>query len=525
MWLWSLVKADLGVKEEYWGTNLSQFITMAEYIRCDKIFFHNLRFDGHFILYHLVEHGWVYERDYEMIVDNMGQWYQITLHFTDFDCVIWDSLKKFPSQSVNSVAKLYGIEGKKEHPFWERYIPVGYKPTEAEIEYCLQDSRILAHAIAVEMANGHKSMTLSADAFNDVKINLGGHKYWRRKFPLLPLDVDTKCRKSYKGGYVYVNPDYAKEELKNVWVFDINSQYPWAMKHCPLPYGEPYFRRPLSDEYYIVKFKTMFELKDGYLPTIQVKNNPKFIDTEYLTASNDEIELTLTCTDFELFKEHYHVDYVTDEEYICFRKQTGLLTKYIDKHMANKEQATIDHDEALRFISKRYLNAPYGKFGMRPKRINRIPHLCSDGLVRFEDRETETDSIYVPFASAVTSYARELTIRSAQKNFDSFVYADTDSLHIIGEPHDEMDVHPTRLGAWKHEGTFETAKYLRPKTYIHGDMNKNILEIKCAGMPVEVKQNVAWDDFVPGATFTGKLMHRHVKGGILLDTTEFTIRA
>lgn len=41
---------------------------------------------------------------------------------------------------------------------------------------------------------GHRGMTLSSDAFNDVKNTIGGFKYWRSKFPVLSLNEDTKIR-------------------------------------------------------------------------------------------------------------------------------------------------------------------------------------------------------------------------------------------------------------------------------------------------------------------------------------------
>jgi hypothetical protein len=74
------------------------------------------------------------------------------------------------------------------------------------------------------------------------------------------------------------------------------------------------------------------------------------------------------------------------------------------------------------------LNSCYGKFGSSPDVTGKFPYLKADGAIGFEmgDRETK-DPVYIPMAVFVTSYAREVTIRTAQKCFDRILYCDTDS--------------------------------------------------------------------------------------------------
>lgn len=522
VYLWSLVNKEL--TEEYWGTEIKTFIDKIEELQCDIIFFHNLAFDGSFIIAYLEEQGWRYELDFDMVVDGLNNWYQLRLLRTGKEIKIWDSLKKFPSQSVKSLAKLYGFGDKKEPPHFDRYIPIDYVPYKEEIEYCLQDSRIVANAIGKEWENGHKSLTLSADAFNDVKHSLGGYTKWRKYMPKLSKRCDEFCRKSYKGGWTYCNPKFQFQEIENITVFDVNSLYPYCMVNTLLPYGKPYFRPPKDDELYIINFKTMFKIKKNHLPTIQVKNNFRFSETEYITDSKGELELTLTSVDFELFKEQYDVAYIKEPDYISFKAVIGLLEEYMTYHMNEKIKADQSGNKALRYISKRYLNSPYGKTGMRPNRVNKLPYLADDGVVKFVEMETISDSIYVPYAAFVCAQARNITIRAAQANYENFIYADTDSIHIKGTTAKGIKIHPTELGAWKNEGFFEKGKYLRAKTYIHGDKDNNIEEIKCAGMPVEVKEKVKWEDFRMGMKFDGKLAKKTVKGGCLLVPTTFEIK-
>ena len=522
VYLWSLVSSDL--TKEYYGYDIKDFIQKIKDLKCDIVFFHNLAFDGSFILSHLSTSGYRYELDYDCVIDDMNNWFQVCIHDDGHDIKIWDSLKKFPGQSVKSLAKLYGYPDKKQPPYFDRYIPEGYIPPKEEIEYCLQDSRIVANAIGKEWDNGHKSLTLSADAFTDVKKTLGGFVKWRNAMPKINKVLDRWMRPCYKGGWTYCNPKYQGLELMNVSVFDVNSLYPYVMKFCELPYGEPIARKPNKDELYIVNFKTAFKIKPGYLPTIQIKNSMFYNETEYLTDSHGEVELCLTSVDYELFKKHYNVYYMKDPVYITFKKKVGLLADYIDYHMDRKIDADLHGNKALRYLSKRYMNSPYGKTGMRPNRVNKLPYLDDEGVVRFVSMETISDTIYLPYAAFVTAQARNITITAAQENYDNFIYADTDSIHILGKDAKGIFIHPTELGAWKNEGYFERGKYLRAKTYIHGDKDFNIEEIKCAGMPVEVKEKVKWEDFKIGAKFDGKMLKKTVKGGCLLVPTTFEIK-
>ena len=152
------------------------------------------------------------------------------------------------------------------------------------------------------------------------------------------------------------------------------------------------------------------------------------------------------------------------------------------------------------------------------------------------------DSIYTPVAAFITAHAREKTIRSAfnfmqgehkisdtltiYNDKDYFCYADTDSLHIIfNENYDKLlDVDSKKLGYWKLESTPLKARYLRAKTYIE-IMPDEKIDVKCAGMPDSVKERITWDNFHYGfIDYDHKLKPKKVKGGVVLETTPFTIK-
>ena len=133
---------------------------------------------------------------------------------------------------------------------------------------------------------------------------------------------------------------------------------------------------------------------------------------------------------------------------------------------------------------------------------------------------------------------------------------DTDSIHTllpIEELEQFCEIDSVRLGAWKHEGTFEKAKFVRQKCYLeqfyfpkkykgkHIKFFKNLkkncknkrniklnsfrkIEITCAGMPKSCYDFVEWEKFKTGFTCGGKLTFKHVKGGVKLVETDFTIK-
>lgn len=148
--------------------------------------------------------------------------------------------------------------------------------------------------------------------------------------------------------------------------------------------------------------------------------------------------------------------------------------------------------------------------------------------------KTEKKGIYLPMGAFITAYAREKTIRTSQsiKDYsinkygkDLYIYSDTDSIHCllpIEELKEFCQIDDIKLGAWKHEGTFTKAKFIRQKCYL--EEIKNNIEITCAGMPKQCYKYVDWKNFKTGFSCRGKLTFSHVKGGVILKETDFTIK-
>lgn len=522
------------------GNSITDFI-------CDlmqlsgRVYFHNLKFDGRFIVDWLLRSGYTWsgekkppEKTFKTLISDMGAWYSITIRFPDSQAgskrqvEIYDSLKILPMK-IEQMPKSFNIPEHKLTLDYKEYRAPGHILTEHERDYVAADVIILAKALAFMRDNGQNKMTTGSCAIYDYKQRFG-NKQFMHYFPELDPMMDRDIRQSYKGGFTYLNPKYKNKDVGAGNVFDVNSMYPWAMRYCLLPYGEPLYFSGMykhDDEYplYVLNFECEFHVKPGCVPSIQIKHSLSYADNEYLTDSDGPVVLTLTNVDYQLMLDHYNVKIYDVYGGYKFKAAHNLFNVYIDYWYGVKTKARIEGNPGLEKIAKLMLNGFYGKFGTRKSTKSKIPYLDEESnLVRY--RTTSPEPVkggYIPVATFITSYARDKIIRGAQACGERFIYADTDSLHVVGtDPVPGLDVDNKRLGAFKLESTFEKARFIRQKTYL--EMFDGVANIKCAGMPDAVKKKLTMEQFFEGATFEGKLVPKAVPGGVILADTTFQIK-
>ena len=391
-------------------------------------------------------------------------------------------------------------------------------------------------------------MTIGACALNNYKKTI---KNFNELYPELNFDIDQDIRKSYKGGFTYLNPLYANEITSEGIVLDVNSLYPSVMRNCLLPFGKPIFyngkyEKSILYPLYIQRISCIFKLKKGKIPTIQIKNNPSyFVGTEYLESSEGlPIVLTLTNVDLELFLQQYNTE---ELKYICgwkFKAKYGLFNNYVDLWSSKKIESKKDGNKALYTICKLMLNSLYGKFSKNPKIESKYPFINALGSVSYALFPSEIGKgLYIPMGSFITAYARYKTISTSQKirdytlnkyNKDYYIYSDTDSIHMLKLPEEELkefiEIDDYILGYWKLESTFKRGKFIRQKCYIEEDYDNNI-NVTVAGLPKRLGKYITFENFKVGFTIPvsdtekdHKLTYKHVNGGVLLVDTDFTIK-
>lgn len=602
------------------------------------LYFHNLKFDGAFILdYYICQRKWkqayvhtgdnpftgtVWDKEKDMpcasiaynIADKQGVWYRIVVKNEGGKILeIRDSLKLLPL-SLKALGKAFSTPHQKlEMEYKGERHAHGYISHD-EREYIANDVLVLKEALETTFAEGHTKLTIGSCCLDEFKKTQGTSQDFKCQYPdvwAMELDesvfgspsVGRYIQRAYKGGWCYVNPHFAGKPQKGGCTYDVNSLYPFSMHSMSgnsFPIFYPHFwstRDPMfhlyskssvpgipRDAYYreyngvrypryfFVRFRARFQLREGYLPTVQIKGNPLYKGTEWLFTSDvynrktgkyDShyidldgnlvpalVTLTMTCTDFELFMEHYYVSDLEVLDGCYFDTEKGMFDKYLNKYREIKENST----GGIRFLAKLFSNNLYGKMAASPDSSFKVGYEKENGALGFTSCFAEEKKPgYIPIGAAITSYARCYTIRAAQANYEHFCYADTDSIHLNCAPSQAKGIteHPRTYGCWKCESEWDYALFQRQKTYLEHVVRENheevkpFYDLKCAGMPVRSKklflQSCGEDegikpendmereflsetrtiqDFKPGLCVPGKLRPKRIPGGVvLLDTT------
>lgn len=415
-WVWAWAVCEIGNEENLKiGNNIDDFITFCKSSYNDIFYFHNLKFDGEFIINWLLTHEFKHVKNKEDIESNtfttlisqMGQFYQITVFWEKGNkkthkTIFYDSLKIIPF-SVEETAKAFNLPISKLSIDYNYPRPFPWHLTIEERKYIANDVTIMAKALKVIFDENLTKMTRASNALSDYKELITLNKF-NHYFTPLEFDIDQDLRKAYKGGFTYLNPIYKEKDVGEGVVLDVNSLYPSVMYTNPMPYGEPVFFEGQYQEdriypLYVQRITCSFEIKEGFIPTIQIKNNRSFFrQNEYLETSNNEIvALTLTSIDLKLFLEHYNV---YDLEYVAgwkFKSIEGLFTKYIDKWIEIKNKATVEGNSGQRTMSKLMLNSLYGKFATSLEVQSKNPWLSEEQIVKYElGEKEEKEGIYLP---------------------------------------------------------------------------------------------------------------------------------
>lgn len=528
VWLWDICRVT-NLKHTT-GTTIDELFEILDNKNETMVIYsHNLKFDGSFILNHLLKYCKYtsekakYPLQLSCIIDDKKNYYEITyINKKSRKISFRDSAKKIPS-TVEQIAKAWHLPILKGSIDYKLHRPIGWIPTDEEIAYIHNDTEIIALVLQLLYSEGMTKLTASSDSFNAYKKWFGKNNF-NIVFPKFDIETDAFCRKAYQGGCCYATPKYLGKELHNVYCYDVNSMYPWAMAYCLLPYGKPIKKKgkPVYDvlyPIYITHIKVGMKVKDNMFPTIMKKGLYFSMKNEYITdTENMLVELYITNVDYERMLKHYDIYYIEYFECYYFKASTKLLRDYILELYEIKNNS----EGAQKNLAKIKLNSLYGKFAMNPKRSIVEPKLVKGELKLEIVDEVIGDPIYTPMAVFITSYCRNKLFEAIQSNYDLFVYCDTDSIHTIGKAVD-IEIDDKKLGAWKEEKHYTLFKCIAQKTY-YGETDTNKTILKACGAPQSVKDTITYDEFEIGRQFGGKLRPVQVKGGVILVDTTFTFK-
>lgn len=590
------------------------------------IYYHNLKFDGAFWLSYLLidlhyqqayirkgdyitDIEWMKDKDmpnnsFKYIISDMGQWYSIIIKKNRHIIQLRDSLKLLPF-SVKQIGQSFGTIHKKLDMEYKGLRYAGCEITPEEQEYIANDVLVVKEALEIMFTDGNNKLTIGACCLSQFKKILGKQPYGIM-FPdlteyLIPTTVFTQqtadewIRKSYRGGWCYLVKGKENIVYHNGITLDVNSLYP-SMMHSEsgnyYPVGEPTWWNGnyIPDEalaphtYYFIRIKTRFYLKPNKLPFVQIKTSFLYRGNDMLetsdvydpvtqkyysryelpdgTVEQARVELTLTMTDYQLLQEHYDLKDFEIIQGCYFKSEIGIFDEYINIY----KQIKLTSTGAKREEAKLFLNNLYGKMASSNSSNYKIAYEKDDKTLGFFTViANDKKAGYIPIGSAITSYARNFTIRTAQKNYygkdkAGFIYADTDSIHcdLPIEKIVDVPLHDNNFCCWKKESDWDEAIFVRQKTYIeHVICKDSYYNIKCAGMPerckelfaksinkdysianeteeekekmtdeekefLETKRDIT--DFKIGLTVYGKLLPKRIQGGVVLRETTYEMR-
>lgn len=560
------------------------------------------------------EEKWMSNKSFKYSISDKGMWYSIIIKVNNHFIEIRDSLKLLPF-SVKRIGESFGTKHKKLDMEYTGFRYAGCEITSDEQKYIANDVLVVKEALEIMFNEGHNKLTIGSCCLDEYK-NICNHSTsimldYKEMFPdMYDVSIDETVykyntagdyiRKSYRGGWCYLVKGKENKLYTNGTTADVNSLYPSMMSSESgnrYPVGVPHFwsgnhipeEALRSDSYYFVRVKTRFYIKRDKLPFIQIKSSFLYNGTEALESSDvydkktgiyythyigedgqltdTRVEMVLTMTDYILLQEQYNLVDFEILDGCWFYTQLGIFDEYMEKYKKQK----MESKGALRELAKLFLNNLYGKMASSKDSSFKLAYVKEDKTIGFLPvAESNKKAGYIPVGSAITSYARNFTIRAAQANYHGkdkagFIYADTDSIHCDLPPEAVVGikVHDKNFCCWKLESCWDKAIFTRQKTYIEHVVTENLESIekpynniKCAGMPKRCKdlfeislagdadKNKEWSEeekeflfdesnkpikrdyssFKIGLKVPGKLRPKRIRGGILLVDTSYEMR-
>lgn len=552
------------------------------------LFFHNLEWDGEFIKWYLVRNG--YEYFYEQPLRKTKKGFCIfedgktIYHINIFKQVRYKkgikliqlyikcSLKLL-TLSIEKLAQAFNLPCKQSINYHvEPFESLDQVPKEF-IDYIKTDVNIMIppliqynEVFTIYRGNrkieGLAKLTIGATSLSLFKSYIFKQYNFKEDF-MLPYDTVCELQRWYSGGLTTYPKHYQykiTEELDGR-VYDVNSMYPSVMVDNPYPIGEPFYgENPPSDEYNIKMVKIFIKkakIKEPKYPpllrpwisaTMKYAKGTRFVmETENAIAYYFQDEL-------DSLSRFYDIEYIVDTT-IWF-KSDYYFKEYITKHYEMRKFYKEIKDPRQQMF-KLLLNNCYGKFGEKPDKTTVMYSIqkleIGETIYEFKDKKNKLIidtvrndnscleylnsyicyyqnpkelNVNVAIAACITKNARLKLYDAIFSNLDNFLYCDTDSVFIKGEPKG-LEIDPNKLGAWDLEATFDAFELGGAKLYnLH--LKNAIIKRAHAGINGKwAKDNLKKGDIIVIDKELGlgsDISKKKVKGGLVIVESNYTIK-
>lgn len=457
-----------------------------------KIFFHNLRYDFG-LLYKYCPYDF-------KIYDLNGDIFKVTIYITSKDCVtLLDSSNFFPGLSIEKIGHHLGIEKLPMPDFLffslgkERNISLTSAQKEQLMEYCLRDAEIAYRAMVLFQTllnelGGELKSTLASSA-----MDLFRKRFLNEEF-YTPYEFRNEySRNGYYGGRT---ENFVRGWWENVKIYDINSAYPYVMKHFYYPHPNYLKWNSQNPDLSIIM---------DYEGISEVEIEIPFIDPPLLISRYKRYSI------FPYGRLRGFWTHAELREAVKYgAKIRTIFSSLYSTHFCNPFVTYVDTLYALRqeykrkghffeLILKILMNSLYGKFAQRAdgqlRKWVKVDENIEE-LPEGSDIEVIGDEEFIPmpldfgqapyvnvlWAAYVTAYVRLELYKHILTVWPDIYYCDTDSIHTTRTLQTGNN-----LGELKYEKHASKALYVGPKEYLLCDDNEEILEAKAKGVKKEAR--------------------------------------
>ena len=358
--------------------------------------------------------------------------------------------------------------------------------------YCKRDVEIMVAAMqlwwarVIDWGLGNFAVTLASQCYNAYR-----HRFMPRSiFIDNNLRATDAGRRSYMGGRT--EAFHIGKIPGKVYCLDINSMYPYIMKHKSVPYRLATTRTKLelyqlsqALEDYAVVADVELEVNEPAIP-IRLEGR-----TTWPTGS---FKAALTTPELCYALER---GMITRVDYAAIYHKDVIFSDYVDFFYGKRLEARKSNDKATEGICKLFLNSLYGKFAQNGQRwstvgqaedmtIGFFNHYDADngvltkyrqfsGLIDQLEELPESRESFPAISSHITAYARMYLYHLMRvAGLDNLYYCDTDSLMVNKAGLENLAPHiePSELGMLKVEWESDEVTIHGLKDYQIGSQSK-----------------------------------------------------
>jgi len=356
-------------------------------------------------------------------------------------------------------------------------------------DYLKDDCVFLFELVQTFIDNYGMNLTLAGSAM----------KFWKKHF----YTGDTfnssrmffeQIKEFYYGGRVEC---FEKGIInKNFEVYDINSAYPFAMKHLH-PWG--YSIKHLNElpKHYKQCFITLRCISNGAFP-YREKSGLSF------PADNELREYHITGWEYYIAKKYNLIKNVEILDVLKFEQQI-CFTEYVE-HFYKLKEAEKHGNKAEYLRAKLFLNSLYGKFAANPMKYKDYWTIPANQIRQYQETtdfefcamlndetalmqqplpEEEMHFFNVATAASITGFVRAYLLEAMTK-CGNVLYCDTDSIATYGD--NSAFPISEKLGDWEKEGDFDKGAIAGKKLYAFKYKDKNDYKIASKGVRLKYNQ-------------------------------------